>query len=122
MSERGKLFAGLPPAARQERFDTLLDHPAARIERIASFAHASPPGFWYDQAGDEWVMLAAGRAELVLEHASGDLETLALAAGDWVFIPAHRRHRVASTSADAVWLAVHLARPDSRHPTHPAPT
>lgn len=108
MSERGRLFAGLPPAGPQEHFDTLLDHPAARIERIASFAHASPPGFWYDQPGDEWVMLAAGHAELVLEHAGGRRETLALAAGDWVFIAAHRRHRVESTSADAVWLAVHL--------------
>ncbi|MBN8443185.1 MAG: cupin domain-containing protein [Thauera sp.] len=108
MSERGKLFADLPPAAPQEHFDTLLDHPAARIERIASFAHASPPGFWYDQQGDEWVMLAAGRAELVLEHPGGDRETLALEAGDWVFIPAHGRHRVESTSADAVWLAVHF--------------
>ncbi|ATE61598.1 cupin domain-containing protein [Thauera sinica] len=107
MSGRGNLFAALPPPGAEERFDTLLDHPAARIERIASFGHASPPGFWYDQPGDEWVMLAAGRATLVLEHADGDRETLALAAGDWVFIPAHRRHRVESTSNDAIWLAVH---------------
>ncbi|TAH48359.1 MAG: phosphoribosylaminoimidazole carboxylase [Betaproteobacteria bacterium] len=110
MSERGKLVAGLPPAGSQEHFDTLLDHPAARIERIASFGHASPPDFWYDQAGDEWVLLAAGRAELVLERADGDREALALEAGDWVFIQAHRRHRVESTSADAVWLAVHLRK------------
>lgn len=108
MSERGKLFAGLPASGAEELFETLLDHPAARIERIASFSQASPPGFWYDQAGDEWVMLAAGRAELTLEHADGNLASLALEAGDWVFIPAHRRHRVESTSADAVWLAVHL--------------
>lgn len=110
LSERGNLFTGLPPAGPQEHFETLLDHPAARIERIASFAQASPTGFWYDQAGDEWVMLAAGRAELVLEHAGGDRETLALEAGEWAFIPAHRRHRVESTSADAIWLAVHLRK------------
>ena len=110
MSERGKLFAGLPPAGPQEHFDTLLDHPAARIERIASFSQTSPPGFWYDQPGDEWVLLAAGRAELILEQANGRRETLALEAGDWVFIPAQRRHRVESTSDDAIWLAVHLRK------------
>ena len=110
MSERGNLFAGLPPAGPQEHFDTLLDHPAARIERIASFAQASPQGFWYDQPGDEWVLLAAGRAELILEQADGTRETVAVAleAGDWIFIPAHRRHRVESTGDDAIWLAVHL--------------
>jgi len=32
---------------------------------------------------------------------------VALKAGDWIAIPAHSRHRVESTSADALWLAVH---------------
>jgi cupin 2 domain-containing protein len=105
LTDRGKLFAALPPPGPDEHFDTLLDHPAARIERIVSHGHASPPGFWYDQPGGEWVMLVSGRAELAFD----DGERLALNAGDWAFIPAHRRHRVEWTSADAVWLAVHLA-------------
>jgi cupin 2 domain-containing protein len=32
-----------------------------------------------------------------------------LKAGDWITIPAHRRHRVEATSTDALWLAVHCA-------------
>src|SRR5215831_3544246 len=41
------------PASRrsaEEEFTQLLRAPAVRIERIVSHGHASPPGFWYDQA------------------------------------------------------------------------
>ena len=74
-----------------------------RVERIVSHGHASAPGDWYDQDGDEWVVLLAGDAVLRFER-GGDV---ALKAGDWIAIPAHSRHRVESTSADALWLAVH---------------
>ena len=50
-------------------------------------------------------MLLAGAA--VLRFEAGN--KVALRAGDWITIPAHRRHRVESTSTDAVWLAVHCA-------------
>ncbi|MEM1295626.1 MAG: cupin domain-containing protein [Verrucomicrobiota bacterium] len=40
-----------------------------------------------------------------------DGETLDLVAGDALIIPAHRRHRVGSTSQDAVWLALHYPPP-----------
>lgn len=100
----GKLFAALPAAGNEEVFEPLLQSDAACIERIVSRGQASPPGFWYDQPDDEWVMLAAGHAELLFD----DGARLAMRAGDWVTIPARRRHRVESTSADAVWLAVHV--------------
>ncbi len=105
---RGNLFAGPPGAGDEECFETLFANPAVRIERIVSHGHPSPAGFWYDQDDDEWVVLAAGRAEL----AFADGRTLALQAGDWVSLPAHCRHRVESVSADAVWLAVHCGSPD----------
>lgn len=102
---RGNLLASLPPPGPDEHFESLLVRPGLRIERIVSHHHASPPGFWYDQPGDEWVLLAQGRAKL--EFADGRREQLA--PGDWLLIPAGCRHRVATTGPDTVWLAVHLA-------------
>ncbi len=101
----GNLFAPLPPGPEGERFETLLAAPGLRIERIVSRGQASAEDFWYDQSDDEWVMLAQGEAEL----AFADGRRHAMRAGDWIMIPAHCRHRVAATSGDAVWLAVHLA-------------
>lgn len=80
-----------------------------RIERIVSTGQASPPGFWYDQADDEFVVLLSGAARLQFEE--GDV-TLDMKPGDWVEIPAHVRHRVETTQAEppTVWLAVHSCR------------
>ncbi|MHB1372770.1 MAG: cupin domain-containing protein [Thauera sp.] len=100
---RGNLLAALPSPAAGEIFQTLFDHPGCRIERIVSHGHASAAGDWYDQDADEWVVLLSGDA--VLQFDGGDVARLK--AGDWITIPAHCRHRVASTSPDAVWLAVH---------------
>jgi len=76
-----------------------------RIERIVSTGQASPPGFWYDQADDEFVVLLAGIARLRFEE--GDV-TLDMRPGDWVEIAAHVRHRVESTQVEppTVWLAM----------------
>ena len=100
---RGNLFTALPPPGGGEIFQTLFASPGCRVECIVSHGHASAPGDWYDQDGDEWVVLLAGDAVLRFER-GGDV---ALKAGDWIAIPAHSRHRVESTSADALWLAVH---------------
>ena len=102
---RHNLFSPLPPAGPEEHFEPLLSRPGLRIERIVSQRHASPPGFWYEQADDEWVMLAQGCAELEFD----DGEHLALTPGDWLLIPSGRRHRVAATGPDTVWLAIHMA-------------
>ncbi len=99
----GNLLADLPSIAPEERFETLFATPACRVERIVSCGHASPPGFWYEQGDDEWVVLLAGSA--VLAFADG--RVLALRAGDWTSLPARCRHRVESVSDDALWLAVH---------------
>lgn len=106
MVQQGSLFDLSAARTDRETVEVLLDRPGARIERIVSTGQATPPGQWYDQPGDEWVALLAGRATLQLE--AGDL--VALAPGVWVLIPARVRHRVEATSADppCVWLAVHL--------------
>ena len=86
---RGNLLGEAIAPGAAERFETLLERPGARVERIVSAGHATPPGEWYDQEGEEWVALLSGRATL---RFAGE-EPLELAAGDWLLIPAHARHR-----------------------------
>jgi cupin 2 domain-containing protein len=81
----------------------ILDEAGFRLEHIVSNGAASPPGFWYDQDTAEWVALVHGHATLEFEDGR-----LALKPGDSLLIPARSRHRVAETSADAVWLALHF--------------
>lgn len=99
----GSLADGEAPAEGAESFATLLAEGGVRVERIASHRAASPAGFWYDQPGTEFVLLARGAA--TLGFADG---VRVMAAGDWAVLPAGCRHRVVATSADALWLAVHL--------------
>ena len=101
----GDLLRDLPRNLPEELVETLLESDTVRIERIVSTGHASPEGFWYDQPGREFVLVVRGRARLEFD----DGETLDLAPGGWVDIPAHRCHRVAWTDPDepTVWLAVH---------------
>jgi len=101
------LFAHLPAATEnEERFDTLLERPGLKIERIVSTGQRSPPGFWYDQHTAEWVVLLQGQAVLRLED---EPESRTLRVGDFLEIPARARHRVEATSGDepTVWLAIH---------------
>ena len=58
------LFAGIPPEMPEEVFQEILRTETFRIERIVSRGQASPPGFWYDQETDEWVLLVSGSATL----------------------------------------------------------
>ena len=99
------LFSNLPPTLPDELFQTLLAAPGVRIERIVSHGHASPDGFWYDQPQHEWVLLLRGAARLRFE---GE-EPLDLLPGDYVDVPARRRHRVDWTdpAQPTVWLAIH---------------
>lgn len=106
------LVEGIPPEPADEWFDVLVDDGTVTIERIVSRGHRSPEAGWYDQDRDEWVMVVRGGAVLLFD----DGERLALGPGDWVDIPAHRRHRVEWTEPDepTVWLAVHRAPPEER--------
>lgn len=111
---QGNLFAGLPTAAEMpaalaagERFESLLQRPGLRLERIVSTGQASPPGFWYEQADAEWVLLLSGAATLRFANEDG---VRSLQPGDWLYIAPGRRHRVESTAAatPSVWLALHF--------------
>ena len=100
----GNLFTMPGSAGNGEQLELLLSAGAFRLERIVSFGAASPKGFWYDQDLPEWVLLACGQATLAFD----DGHSIDLEAGDYLSIPAGRRHRVASTSTDAIWLALHF--------------
>lgn len=89
----------------EEFCELLLPDRGVRIERIVSAGQASPAGFWYDQERDEWVALLQGQARLSWHD--GRIQDLQ--AGDWLFIPAHERHRIEWTSKTppCIWLAIH---------------
>lgn len=99
------------PAGRvtsgEELFEAMVDTRHVRIERIISTGQATPPGQWFDQDRDEWVMVLSGGAAILFE---GEQEVREMRPGDYVLIPAHARHRVAWTDAkkETVWLAVHF--------------
>jgi cupin 2 domain-containing protein len=101
------LFENIPGTLPEELIEILHQSGAARIERIVSRQHASPPDFWYDQNQDEWVLLLAGSAGLKIE---GEMQTISMMPGDALFLPAHKKHRVEWTDAtcDTIWLAIHM--------------
>ncbi len=94
-----------PEKIPDEFVEILASNNNARIERIVSRGHATPPGEWYDQDENEYVLLISGGAKLSFGNSSEPLE---LNAGDFLVIPAHKRHRVEWTAPekDTVWLAV----------------
>jgi cupin 2 domain-containing protein len=87
-----------------ELFETLVASDGILIERIISKGHTTPAGEWYDQEQDEWVLLLQGDA--VLAYDDGSLAIVKT--GDYLFIPAHKKHRVEFTSTEppCIWLAV----------------
>src|SRR5438045_3677788 len=106
MPEAPNLLSDIPAHLTEELFATLLDHPSFRVERIVSYGHVSPPGFWYDQPEDEWVLVLSGAAMLRFDEE----EPMELRRGSYVHIPAHRRHRVEWTTPGepTVWVAIHF--------------
>ena len=98
------LYADLPPTVPNELFTTVLESTNVRIERIVSHGHVTPEGFWYDQEQNEWVVVLKGAARLQFED-----KTVELKPGDFVNIPAHKKHRVEWTTTDetTIWLAVY---------------
>lgn len=100
------LFEEIPARLPEELFQNLAGTDAVRIERIVSRGHATPEGQWYDQPQTEFVLLLQGAACLAFE----DGAEVTMAPGDWLEIPAHRKHRVAWTDPEqhSVWLAVHF--------------
>ena len=103
----GSLTSGLKSPGAEELVEALYERSGMRIERIVSSGHITPDGQWYDQDSDEWVLVVKGSARLRID---GEAEDRELAQGDYLFLPAHCRHRVAWTRSEppTVWLAIHM--------------
>jgi len=93
----------LPQNLPKEVVQTLIKAADVRIERIISHGHASALDFWYDQPQYEWVIVLKGAARLQFEDGMVEMKP-----GDFVNIPAHKKHRVDWTTPDepTVWLGV----------------
>ncbi len=98
------LFNTLGLARDGEQSEVIIDSESVKLERLVSFGHPTPEGFWYDQQQTEWVALIKGEAEL----AYADGRTVKMKAGDHLTIAPHVVHRVSSVSDDAVWLALFI--------------
>ena len=95
----------LPSLTNKELFESLVSADNILIERIISTGQTTPPGGWYDQDQDEWIILLQGFASLAYD----DQTEINLTPGDYLLIPAHQKHRVVYTSSEppCIWLAVH---------------
>ncbi|MFH1039157.1 MAG: cupin domain-containing protein [PVC group bacterium] len=101
------IYSDIPNDLPDELVEVISDNKRFRIERIVSRGHRSPDGFWYDQEENEFVLIVSGEAELLFEEEN---ESVRMEAGDYLVIPAHKRHRVVWTipGRETVWLAVHF--------------
>ncbi len=107
MPDLKNIFENLPENNQDEIFEILESGKNFKIERIISNGQSSPAGFWYDQPQNEWVILLKGTASILFE---GEILEKELTPGDYLLIPARKKHRVERTSNEetTIWLAVHF--------------
>ena len=95
------------PESKKEIFEDIIDNKSFKLERIISRGQSSPDGDdWFNQDNDEWVILLKGSAGLKFE---GEDEITVMQSGDYIHIPAHKRHKVEWTdkNQETIWLALH---------------
>ncbi|MCK5662017.1 MAG: cupin domain-containing protein [Thiotrichaceae bacterium] len=104
MKSQNNLFENIPDNLDEEVFEQIVSSEQISIERIISKGHHSPTSDWYDQDKNEWVMVLAGKAILSFDDGSD----IMLNKGDYINIPAHKRHRVKWTEPmiETIWLAI----------------
>ena len=98
------ILKNIPNKIDEEIIENLINAGNVRIERIISHGQASPECFWYDQDENEFVIVLSGYGQIKFE----DGEIVDMKEGDWLYIPAHKKHRVEQTDKEnkTVWLAV----------------
>ncbi len=98
------IFSSIPADIPMEICEDLLQNEHIRIERILSQGQSSPPDSWYDQDENEWGLVLKGSGIVVYDDGS----QVKLETGDYLNIPAHKKHRVSWTDPDrvTVWLAI----------------
>jgi len=103
--QKANIFTNIPQTLNEELFTNIISKDGIKIERIISDGHTTNEGQWYDQESDEWVIVLQGEAVLSFE----DEGEVRLKTGNYLNIPAHKKHRVSYTSPDekTIWLAVY---------------
>jgi cupin 2 domain-containing protein len=98
------IYENIPKELKNELFETLISSKDIKIEKIVSQGHTSVKSGWYDQDTNEFVILLEGEATLSFEAG----EDIRLQKGDYINIPAHKKHKVSYTSTDpkCIWLAI----------------
>lgn len=106
--EINNIFTDTRDDLKQEIFEILYQSNSLKLERIISSGQSTPEGQWYDQETDEWVLLLSGSATLLFD---GELKETHMYPGDYILIPAHKKHRVTSTNPrhKTIWLTLHAA-------------
>lgn len=103
MTITGNLFGNIPAELPSELEELLAQGRRFRLKRLVSRGHQTD---WYDQDENEWVTLLSGAAQLEFEQQN----FIDLAAGDFLLIPARRKHRISWTDphTESVWLALYF--------------
>jgi cupin 2 domain-containing protein len=101
-----KLLTNLLPNPPSELFTTLLESANLRIERIVSDGRSSREGFWHDQQQHQRVVKLKVPDRLRFE---GDEQPVDMKPGDFMNIPARKKHRGEWTAPNepTIWRAVH---------------
>lgn len=98
------IFQNIPTSIPEEIFESIVESDFVKIERIISKGQKSPGNFWFDQEKTEWIIVIKGKARLQFENRN----IIELSEGDYINIPAHKKHKVDWTDPDneTIWLAV----------------
>jgi cupin 2 domain-containing protein len=98
------IFQNIPTSIPEEIFESIVESDFVKIERIISKGQKSPGDFWFDQEKNEWIIVIKGKARLQFENRN----IIELSEGDYINIPAHKKHKVDWTDPDneTIWLAV----------------
>ena len=102
---RGALEPASAAPGRGERAVELAATGAFVVEQILSGRLAGPADYLQDS--DEWVVVLAGWARLLVDG----LE-VALGAGEWLLLPAGCPHTLVETESGTSWIAVHARAPE----------
>jgi cupin 2 domain-containing protein len=84
-----------------ENFTTLFENKNIKIVRIISSKDIEFKTYLQDE--DEWVVLIAGNATILMDNIQHKLDT-----GDTLFIPSQTPHMVTEVAHGTLWLAVHI--------------
>ena len=98
------IFDNIASNIPEEIIESLIESDGIKVERIISKGHFSPKDFWYDQDKNKFVILLKRSAKLLFEND----EQIILSEGDYISIPAHKKHHVEWTDPETEtnWLAI----------------